>query len=222
MEERAVHISSVNRVKGGEGKPESFTIRFDPPILLHDKGVINDVALDVASLTYSWHSVAPRYNNDTLKYSHDGGKTWNEVMFPSGAYGFIDLNDFLHLYMSDKGHEKADGSFDIDITFVHTNFVMAVEVSGGYQLDLRGTKFGELIGFDEEVITETKFGTKTPNITNSIDSLLINLDFIGNSIVGGDHFKHPLRDSSHSTNMREQLHSWLNQRELSTTGLLGT
>ena len=42
-----------------------------------------------------------------------------------------------------------------------------------YQLDLRGTEFGELIGFEKKLITKTEYGTKLPNITNSIDVLNI-------------------------------------------------
>ena len=144
--ERAIHISSVNRAEAGESKPESFTIGFTPAIRLSNTGVVNDIALDVASLTYWWHNVAPRYNNDTLKYSNDGGKAWNEVKFPSGGYDFIDMNDFLHLYMADKGHMTADGKCsDINIVFFHTNFVCAVEVSGGYQLDLRETRTASIL-----------------------------------------------------------------------------
>ena len=50
---------------------------------------------------------------------------------------------------------------------------------------MRGTNFGELIGFEKKLITKTEYGTKLPNITNSIDVLNINTDAIKNSIVDG-------------------------------------
>ena len=53
------------------------------------------------------------------------------------------------------------------------------------QLDLRGTEFGELIGFEKKLVTKTEYGTKLPNITNSTDVLNINTDAIKDSIVDG-------------------------------------
>ena len=53
------------------------------------------------------------------------------------------------------------------------------------QLDLRGTNFGNLIGFEKKLVTRTEYGTKLPNITNSIDVLNINTSAIKDSIVDG-------------------------------------
>ena len=50
---------------------------------------------------------------------------------------------------------------------------------------MRGTNFGELIGFEKKLITKTEYGTKLPNITNSIDVLNINTNAIKDSIVDG-------------------------------------
>ena len=47
------------------------------------------------------------------------------------------------------------------------------------------TNFGELIGFEKKLITKTEYGTKLPNITNSIDVLNNNTDAIKDSIVDG-------------------------------------
>ena len=43
-----------------------------------------------------------------------------------------------------------------------------------YWLDLRGTNFGDLIGFEKKIVSTTEYATKLPNITNSIDVLNIN------------------------------------------------
>ena len=50
---------------------------------------------------------------------------------------------------------------------------------------LRNTEFGNLIGFDKKVITSTEYGTRLPNITNSIDALYINSDVVSDIIVSG-------------------------------------
>ena len=54
-----------------------------------------------------------------------------------------------------------------------------------YWFDLRGTNFGDLIGFEKKLLTKTEYGTKLPNITNSIDKLNINISVIKDSIVDG-------------------------------------
>ena len=50
---------------------------------------------------------------------------------------------------------------------------------------MRETNFGELLGFEKKLITKTEYGTKLPNITNSIDILNINTNAIKDSIVDG-------------------------------------
>ena len=54
-----------------------------------------------------------------------------------------------------------------------TTFKVAIIITNNYQLDLQNSKFGELIGFNEEIITSTKMGPQFPNITNSIDLIRI-------------------------------------------------
>ena len=50
---------------------------------------------------------------------------------------------------------------------------------------LRKSNFKKLIGFAMEIIRESGFGTKAPNITNDIDTLYIHCDITSNSIVDG-------------------------------------
>ena len=50
---------------------------------------------------------------------------------------------------------------------------------------MRGTDFGDLIGFEKKLVTKTEYGTRLPNITNSIDSLNINTAAIKDSVVNG-------------------------------------
>ena len=53
-----------------------------------------------------------------------------------------------------------------------------MSLDGDYQLDLRGTELGDLIGFEKKLVTKTEYGTRLPNITKSIDSLNINTSAI--------------------------------------------
>ena len=80
MTERAIHISSINRVKVGKSKAEDFIIKFNPVLKLPDT-MKHDLAVDRLSMTYSWRNINPEYKNNTIKYSTDSGKTWETVVF---------------------------------------------------------------------------------------------------------------------------------------------
>ena len=185
--ERAIHISSIDRVKAGVSECEDFVIKFNPSIQL-DINQRHEVAVDQISMTYSWHNITPKYNNNVIKYSHDKGSTWTTVTFPNGMYSYDDLNNFLQQTMKGNSHimsVNGKDQYGINIVFVLTTYKVIVEINNNYQLDLRATNFGELIGFDKKIIQSTEEGSRLPNITNSIDSLHINSDIINDSIVGG-------------------------------------
>ena len=74
----------------------------------------------------------------------------------------------------------------MNINFILSTYRVLITFSDDkFQLDLRETSFGELIGFEKKLITKTEYGTKLPNITNSIDVLNINTNAIKDSIVDG-------------------------------------
>ena len=105
-------------------------------------------------------------------------------------YSYTDINDYLQQYMEQKNHRTTDSQgnkkFHIKINFVLSTYRVLIAFSDDkFQLDLRGTEFGELIGFEKKLITKTEYGTKLPNITNSIDVLNINTNAIKDSIADG-------------------------------------
>ena len=187
MEERAIHISSINREKRGTSRPGDFTIKFNPSIKV-DPEKKNKLALDRLSMTYSWYNIRSEYDNNKIKYTHDGS-TWHTITFTNGMYSYSDINDYIHQYMVQKSHHSTDSNgnktYSINLTFILSTYRILISIEGSYQLDLRGTKFGDLIGFEKKLVTKTEYGTKLPNITNSIDVLNINTTAITDSIVNG-------------------------------------
>ena len=148
------------------------------------------LALDKVTMTYSWHNISEQYKNKTIKYSPDGGTSWETVNFIDGMYTYSDLHDYLHQYMKKKGHfttnEKKDEVYYINLTFVLSTHKILIQIVNNYQLDLWISKFGVLIGFIEKLVTKTEYGGgELPNITNSIDVIYINTDAITNSILNG-------------------------------------
>ena len=186
--QRAIHISSINREKIGENRPDDFIIKFNPPLNLNpDKK--HSLAIDGLTMTYSWYNIRSDYKNNTIKYTHDRGVNWNTITFKDEMYSYSDINNYIRQYMEQKNltSDKFNfRKFDINIRFILSIYRVLISFSDDqYQLDLRGTDFGEIIGFEKKLITKTEYGTKLPNIANSIDVLNINTDGIKDSIVDG-------------------------------------
>ena len=164
-------------------------VKFNPPLKL-DPIKKHSLLIDRLTMTYSWYNIKSSYKNNTIKYTNDRGANWNTVTFKDGMYCYTDINDYLHQYMEKQNHHKTNQQgikvFHININFILSTYRVLISFSDTqYQLDLRGTEFGELIGFEKKLITKTEYGTKLPNITNSIDVLNINTDAIKDSIVDG-------------------------------------
>ena len=91
--------------------------------------------------------------------------------------------------MDQKSHHSKDSKgekvYSINLSFVLSTYRVLVSLAGSYQLDLRGTDFGDLIAFEKKLVTKTEYGTRLPNITHSIDSLNINTTAIKDSVVNG-------------------------------------
>lgn len=133
-------------------------------------------------MTYSWY-IRSDYGNKTVKYTHDDS-TWQTTTFKDRMYSSSDINDYVHLYMDQKG-DKTDDKYHTNITFILSTYFFSFH-DNNYQLDLRNTQFGELIGFEEKSVTKTEYGTKLPNITNLINVLNINTSVITDITVNGE------------------------------------
>ena len=66
------------------------------------------------------------------------------------------------------------------------SFKVLISLDEGIELDLSEGKFHELIGFDPKIVNQTEYGSKLPNITNSVDSICVHCDIISDSRVGAE------------------------------------
>ena len=187
--ERAIHISSINREKIGQNRPDNFVIKFNPPLNLNPD-MKHSLAIDRLTMTYSWYNIRSDYKNNAIKYTNDRGANWYTITFKDGMYSYSDINHYFHQYMEQKNYHTTDSQgnkkFHMNISFILSTYrVLITFFDYKFQLDLRVTNFSELIGFEKKLITKTEYGTKLPNITNSIDVLNINTNAIKDSIVDG-------------------------------------
>ena len=151
MYHRAIHISSVNRIKLGQHKPEIFPIKFDPVIKL-DRDIHYDLALDRATMTFSWHNISEKYNNNSIKYSADNGNTWEDINFTDGMYSYDDLNDYIQEILESNGDDKEG----IKLSFILSSYKVVFELKSRWQLDMRNSNFGDLIGLDHKLLQKTE------------------------------------------------------------------
>ena len=86
MQERAIHISSVNRQKIRKSKAGDFIIKFDGVLKLQNN-MAHKLAMDKVSMTYSWHNISDQYKNNTIKYSTNDGTT-ETITFVDGMYTY--------------------------------------------------------------------------------------------------------------------------------------
>ena len=120
MQERSIHISSINRIKVGTSQEDDFTVRFDPVLSL-DSNMIHELAVDRLSMTYSWHNVSTTYKNNVVRYSPDSGTSWETITFEDGMYSYEDINDYVHQYMTEKGHKTGD-AYPINISLILSTY----------------------------------------------------------------------------------------------------
>ena len=165
-----------------QGTPSDFTTVFERPLLLEQNKQYS-IGLDkINSMTYSWYNISPEYKNNLIKY-HNGSE-WKDILFDSGSYSYKDINDYIHETLITSGDAEPDSS-PIQLEFDLSSFKCLLTINNPFALDLRNSNFGSLIGFEDEFFRQTKWGTKTPNITNSVDNLYVHCDIASNSIVDG-------------------------------------
>ena len=187
--ERAIHISSVNRQKIGKSTPQDFKIKFDPVMHLSND-MKHEIAVDRVSMTFSWHNIKSEYGNNIIKYSKDNGSIWKQINIIDGMYSYDDLSDYINEIISANDDQPSNNRVGIKIYFVLTTYRVVVELGTQWQLDIQNSKFGDLIGFEPMIIKNTSYSTKLPNITNSVDSIMVNCDIIADSITDGKKVAH--------------------------------
>ena len=174
-----IFINSIDGI--GKSKSHDFTVRFSPSLEL-DKNRDYYLALNSITMAYSWYNVSSDYNNNTLKYSQDSGKTWHTITLPNGNFSYNELNSYIQSEIASNGHTK-DG---ISIKFVSSLFKVLVTMKSGFQLDLKTGDFGKLIGFEKKIYTASQYSPNLPDITRSVDNVFIHTNIISDSVVSSN------------------------------------
>ena len=178
-------LSSHNVKKQTKNKPSDFTIRYIQPIIL-DPNRQYELGLGrIISMSFTWFNITSELDNQKIKYSSDGGKTWKDITFPPGTWNYVGFNDFIKENTKIKTSDKT--SYPITLKFNNTTFKTIINLASNYQLDLTTSNFGDLIGFKKQILTSSKnSGDYTPNLSQDTEILNIHCDLISGSRVDGD------------------------------------
>ena len=169
MEERSIYISSVEREKIGRSVTHDFKIKLETTLKL-DYNMKNEIALDSLLMTYSWHNINDSYNITTrlniAMMEEIVGKRLISLMelLVMKILMIIFISIWLERVMLRMMKIK---KYPINILFVLSQYRVVVESKDDYQLDLRNGNFSDLLGFDKKILTQTEYGGRLPNITNS-------------------------------------------------------
>ena len=190
-----LHVSSESARKVNQNNsPSNFKTIYNKPLVL-DQRKRYLIGLDsVTTMTYSWHNISKEYKNNIIRYGvlfpKDGGFdiTYYNIEFPSASLTYKHINEYIEEILLLNGKVKDAIKLEFDLA----KFKCQLTIKAGYILDLKKSTFCNLIGFEEKVYgftnkseNSTYWGIKTPNITNSIDTIYIHCDLISNSIVDG-------------------------------------
>lgn len=159
----------------------NFSVTFSPNLQISGNW---SIALQSASLWYSWFNVSPDYGNQTFRYFN--GTIWKNIIITSGLYSLDDLNAFIQNEMKTNGDYTA-GSPDVYYITLSPNyntFKCQITVSNGYQVDLTVGNLYVILGFIPTIVTVSQQGVNNVNITNGVDRVLIHVDCATGSYSG--------------------------------------
>ena len=183
--QRQLVLSSHSINKSRSNKPSDFTIKYTELIKL-DPNRQYELGLDrIISMSFTWFNITSELNNQKIKYSSDGGSAWKNITFPPGTWNYVDFNDFIKEQTKTK--TGVETSYPITLEFNNTTFKTVITLASNYQLDLRSSNFGDLIGFNKRILTSSEnIGDYTPNLSQDTEILNIHCDIISESLVDGD------------------------------------
>lgn len=118
------------------------------------------------------------------RFQKNKGSSWKTITFPNGVYDYGKINSFIHNRI---GKLRGKESYGIDILFDLTTYKVFIKLDKNYRIDFKNSgNFGDLLGFDKtKILAESAYGTKFPNIINSIDNLYIRCSLLSESLISG-------------------------------------
>lgn len=161
-----------------------FTVTFPNPIKLNtnpNEITPFEVALINGNFWYSWFNISASQGNNTVRWSKNSGSTYTTIIIPDGSYQLTDINTYIQTSITANGGTGAS----IAITPNFTILQCVVTLASGYYLDLSVSSLNILLGFPSAIVTTTQSGGNLVDITNGVNSVIINSDLVSGSFING-------------------------------------
>ena len=100
---------------------------------------------------------------------YDSGTTWTTVTLLTGNFSYGDISGFIQQQLESNKHSKVS----IEVKIVRLLFRVLVTLETSYQVYLQTGVFADLLGLDKDILTVTSYGTKSPDMTISVDNISI-------------------------------------------------
>lgn len=175
-----LNISSNDMING---TTDNFEVGFIPAIRLSGNW---QIALQGATLWYSWYNISSQYGNQLFKYYN--GSVWRTYTIPAGLYGLADINNSIQAYMYSQGDYTGSLTspvFHLSLTPDYNTFKCLLTLSNSYQVDFTVSNLYQILGFLSQIYTTTQEGLNNVNISNGIDKILIHIDCVTGSYALG-------------------------------------
>lgn len=125
--EREIVLSSYTVKDNDSNKPENFITKFTKPIIL-DSNKQYAVGLNrIINMSFTRFNVNSDYENQVIKFSKDGGKTFLSITFPAGVWSYKDFDNYIKTKTVVKQGGKPD-EYPITLEFDETTFRVTIEL----------------------------------------------------------------------------------------------
>ena len=145
----------------------------------------NYLALENISSTYTWNNIdSTKFINNTMRYSSNNGTSWKTITFMDGNYTYSDISNYISNYLESQNDSKTG----IQLYYVSSLKKTFIELEANFQVDFRNnTSFAKLIGFGSStsIITTSSYSPDSPDITNSIDTVIIHCSLLSDTFYNG-------------------------------------
>ena len=109
-------------------------------------------------------------NNNDFRFSTDGGTNYQTVQIPPGSYEIASLNDYISTFVGEGNIEfKPNISLNRVELLLKNNRRVDFSINGSFQA---------ILGFNQQIYTQTTLAQNRANIQNDINVLNIQCDII--------------------------------------------
>lgn len=164
------------------GKDSRLFTRFNPPMVFEPVNSGYEVALCRLETYYSFKNIDKE--NNAIRISFDGGKSWIDLRIPAGCYDIEGVNEALQLLLVERGKKKTDvvllgnkNTFKCVLEIVRDSIIVDFNIKNSIR---------SVLGFEaKKYVGGKRYESESKVRILSVNSILVHCDIIHPSRVNG-------------------------------------